>query len=70
LRKGRAGPAAALFKLAQTHLLPYPATHELLDVRAVLLLIEHWLGKLEKGGGNPHAEYERPSLELLSAPDH
>jgi hypothetical protein len=66
LQKDRTGPAAALFKLARTNLRRYPAVHERLDVRAVLLLIEHWLGKLEKGGGNPPAKEERPVMELLT----
>ena len=47
LQKERLRPAAALFKLSRTNLLKYPATHERLDVAAVLQLIEVWLGGLE-----------------------
>jgi len=69
LQKGRPGPAAALLKLARTNLRKYPAAHERLDVREVLALIEDWLEKLEKGGGNPPAGDGRPALALLKAPD-
>jgi hypothetical protein len=68
LRKGRAGPAAALLRLARTNLRRYPAEHERLDVRAVLVLIERRLEKLENGGVNPPVEEERPVLELLKPP--
>jgi predicted metal-dependent hydrolase len=67
LRKDRPGPAAALFKLALTHLRRYPAAHERLDVREVLVLIERSLGMLDKGG-NPLTEDARPVLQLLEAP--
>jgi len=69
LRKDRTGPAAALFKLARTNLRRYPAAHERLDVGEVLVLIDWWLEKLEKGGGDPSVENVRPVLELLRAPD-
>jgi hypothetical protein len=69
LRKDRTGPAAALFKLARTNLRRYPAVHERLDVREVLVQIERWLGKLEKCGGNPLAEDPGQLMELLSAAD-
>jgi len=69
LRKDRPGPAAALLKLARTNLRRYPAVHEQLDVRKVLALIECWLGRLEKGGGNPLAGDKRPALALLKTLD-
>ena len=50
LQKDRLRPSAALFKLAQTNLLKYPAQHERLDVRAVLQLIALWLKRLEASG--------------------
>jgi predicted metal-dependent hydrolase len=48
LQKDRLKPAAALFKLAQSNLLKYPAMHERLDVAGVLALIAKWLGELER----------------------
>jgi len=69
LRKARTAPAAALLKLARTNLRRYPAAHERLEVREVLVLIEYWLEKLEKGGGVPLAEDGRPAMALLKAPD-
>ena len=68
LQKGRAGPAAALLRLARANLRRYPAAHERLDVRAVLVLIEGRLEKLENGGINPPDEQERPVLKLLTPP--
>ena len=65
LAKDRKGPAAALLQLARTNLGRYPAAHERLDVRGVLILIERWLGKLEVGGINPLVEEGRPRMELL-----
>lgn len=50
LQKDRLRPSAALFKLAQTNLLKYPARHERLDVSAVLQLIALWLERLESSG--------------------
>jgi predicted metal-dependent hydrolase len=49
LQKNRLRPAAALFRLAAENLRPYPATHGLLDVEAVRLLIQEWLSKVEAG---------------------
>ncbi|MGA2541579.1 MAG: DUF309 domain-containing protein [Verrucomicrobiota bacterium] len=59
LQKDRRGPAAALLKLARRNLQGYPAAHEGLEVREVLVLIEGWLGKLEEGV-NPLEEEGRP----------
>ena len=66
VQKERRRPAAALFKLAQTNLLKYPATHERLDVAAVHKLIEDWLGWLESDGlkTNPLRVHAAPTLEL------
>ncbi len=58
----RLRPSAALFKLARTNLEKYPATHEQLDVRNVLQLIETWLGKLEAD------DYKENPLTPLNAP--
>ena len=67
LQKERLRPSAALFKLARTNLLKYPALHEHLDVTAVLALIEGWLGWLEAGAFkvNPLRKRGAPTLELL-----
>ena len=66
LQKERLKPAAALFKLARTNLAKYPATHERLDVAAVLKLIEDWLGWMESDGFkiNPLRVHAAPTLEL------
>ena len=45
-QKNRPGPAAALFKLAQTYLLKYPKTHEGLSVKNVLVMTDEWLAQL------------------------
>ncbi len=47
IQKNRAGPAAALFKLASANLKKYPAPHRQLDLSAVEQLISTWLGRLE-----------------------
>ena len=67
LQKERWRPAAAVFKLAQTNLLKYPATHERLDVAAVLELIEDWLGRLQGDACqmNPRWVRAAPTLTLL-----
>jgi predicted metal-dependent hydrolase len=65
LQKNRPGPATALFKLARANLQRYPAVHERLEVREVLVLIEKWLEKLEESGGNPLADEARPLMALL-----
>lgn len=66
LQKERLRPSAALFKLARANLQKYPAHHEQLDVRAVLALIEQWLGWLEAGGfaQNPLRTEPAPALKL------
>jgi len=66
LQKNRPGPAAALFKLAQTNLQKYPATHEGLAVGAVLVVIEEWLRRLKSAEptANPLASAGAPQLHL------
>jgi len=49
LQKDRLRPSAALFKLAAANLGQYSGTHERLAMPAVLAMIEHWLGLLERG---------------------
>jgi predicted metal-dependent hydrolase len=45
-QKNRPGPARALFQLAQTNLRKYPATHERLSVKNVLVMTDEWLRQL------------------------
>jgi predicted metal-dependent hydrolase len=45
-QKNRLGPAAALFKLAQTYLRKYPATHEGLGVSNLLTMTDEWLSQV------------------------
>lgn len=68
LQKERLRPSAALFKLARTNLLKYPARHEQLDVAAVLKLIEVWLGWLERDAFNvnPLRQQPAPTLGLMA----
>jgi predicted metal-dependent hydrolase len=68
LRKERLRPAAALFKLAQANLGKYPATHEHLAMPAILALIHHWLGYLERSGfsANPLNTEAHPILRLIA----
>jgi predicted metal-dependent hydrolase len=70
LQKGRLRPAAALFKLAETNLASYPATHEQLSRPAALALIDSWTAKLEAGDYkiNPLEPGNAPRLELIGIP--
>jgi predicted metal-dependent hydrolase len=63
----RLQPAAALFKLARANLGLYPATHENLEIAAVLVLIDDWLSRLEAGRFeiNPLTPDNAPKLELV-----
>jgi predicted metal-dependent hydrolase len=65
-QKHRPGPAAALFKRAQTHLRQYPATHEGLCVENVLVLTDEWLDQLTAAppGVFPPAPTGAPQLQL------
>jgi predicted metal-dependent hydrolase len=69
LQKDRLRPSAALFKLARTNLQKYPPVHEQLAVKAVLALIETWLGWLEAGGfnENPLGSQAAPKLSVIAA---
>ena len=66
-QRPRLRPAAALFKLAHANLRLYPATHELLEVAAVLVLIDDWLARLEAGrfAVNPLTADNAPKLQLM-----
>ncbi|HEY3853809.1 MAG TPA: DUF309 domain-containing protein [Verrucomicrobiae bacterium] len=68
LRKERLRPAAALFKLSTTYLGRYSGTHENLHMPAVLALIQHWLGCLEKSefSANPLHTEPSPVLRLIA----
>lgn len=68
LQKDRLRPSAALFKLARTNLEKYPATHEQLDVRAVLSLIASWLTALEATEFTQNPLRERPAPRLNLTP--
>ena len=67
LQKSRPGPAAALFKLAQTNLGAYPAGYERLDLLAILALIRNWLATLEGRNESPVllTSGNVPRIELL-----
>ena len=57
-QKKRPGPAVALFELARTNLRNYPATHEGLNLKAVLAMTDEWLNLLR----------EAPLRDLPAAP--
>ena len=48
-QRPRLHPAAALFRLARANLQKYPRLHEGFDVTTVLVIIDDWLGRLERG---------------------
>lgn len=66
LQKNRLRPSAALFKLAQSNLQKYPARHWQLDVSALLVLIEDWLGRLKQNDFtvNPLIPETAPKLDV------
>jgi predicted metal-dependent hydrolase len=68
LRKERLRPAAALFKLAHANLGKYPGGHEQLAMPAILALIQHWLGHLERSNfsANPLDTESHPILRLMA----
>ena len=70
LQKDRLRPAAALFKLARTHLVKYQGTHERLEVAPVLALADQWLHQLEASDftRNPLASGTSPELHLSCLP--
>lgn len=49
VQKGRLGPAAALFKLANANLERYGSVHDRLDVKAVVEMIKEWQRQLDQG---------------------
>jgi len=55
VQKGRAQPAASLFKLTLTNLEKYPPIHEHLNVETACKLARKWLQTLEPGGLSGHA---------------
>jgi predicted metal-dependent hydrolase len=71
LQKNRLRPAAALFRLAGANLETYPASHERLDVAAVILLIDNWRSEMETSEYtlNPLRADHVPRLELLPRKD-
>ena len=50
VRKGRPGPAVALLRLARSYLARYPATHDGLDVGALLGACQSWECEILAGG--------------------
>ena len=60
-QKQRPGPAVALFKLARTNLQKYPAIHEGLSVKKVLLVTDDWLRQLT--AAPPEAVLPAPAAE-------
>lgn len=68
LQKSRPGPAAALFRLARANLEKYPALHEHLDLRVVMVLIDGWLKSLPPSKSPPATldDSNLPRLTLQS----
>jgi predicted metal-dependent hydrolase len=68
LRKERLRPAAALFKLAEANLGKYHGVHEQLHMSAIMGLIHHWLGQLERSNlsANPLTTEPQPALRLVT----
>jgi len=71
LQKGRAGPAAALFKLAEGNLRQYPSVHESLNVASVYNLIGEWLPRMDGGIciRRPLTAENAPKLSLIGGQD-
>ena len=69
LQKQRLRPAAALFKLARANVEKYPGSHEQLDIRGVVNLIDTWLAQLEgtEFKVNPLRTDNAPRLALCSS---
>ena len=70
-QKNRPGPAAALFKLAQTNLRKYPAINEGLSVKNVLAVTDEWLSQVTAAPPRafPPAPTGAPQLRL-EGPGH
>ena len=67
-QKNRPGPRAALFRLARANLMKYPGTHQDLDVRAVLALIDGWLRRLHTTAPAPSPPLATRWCNLLNVP--
>ena len=66
--KNRPGPTVALFTLARANLQKYPATHDGLDVKAVLAMIDEWLRQLKTASpaARSFASARAPQLRLTA----
>jgi predicted metal-dependent hydrolase len=62
LQKNRLGPAAALFRLAQTNLRKYPLRHEHLNLAQVLGWIDEWLARLDGATVNLFPAHPAPQF--------
>jgi len=67
LQKRRVLPAAALLRMAEENLKSYAPVHHLLDVTAILALIQQWSGKSESEGTAPDtlSRSAMPQLKLI-----
>jgi len=67
LQKRRLLPAAALLRMAEKNLKSYAPVHHLLDVTAILALIQQWSGKIESEGTAPDtlSRSVMPQLKLI-----
>jgi predicted metal-dependent hydrolase len=67
LQKKRLQPAAAVFKLARTNLVSYPATHERLSIAGLRDFIDSWLHSLENKTPHetPLGVRPNPAIHLL-----
>ena len=70
-QKNRPGPAEALFVLARTNLQKYAATHEGLNVKGVLAIIDEWQLQVTAAapGACPPMPTRAPQLRL-ETPSH
>lgn len=68
-RKGRAGPAAALLRLARSYLGRYPARHQGLDVEVLVRRCMAWEQEVAGRGTVAMLEAARPGIELARRPD-
>jgi hypothetical protein len=66
LQKQRLGPAVALFNLAETNLSGYPATHDGIEVTAVLHLLTAWRSAVRVGEPDGNPLPQRPAPQLAS----
>ena len=61
--KGRMRPARSLLELARGHLSVYPEAHQGIRTDSVLSLIDRWLLRLDREGGNPFLIHDPPRLD-------